>query len=153
MNHEQTISDFLAENVYFPVSVVGLSMYPMLLPGDMLLFVRPTHPIQRNSIVLYCRADHYVVHRLLFVGRRHCIINGDNSVYLERDIRYEDIIAVLSGYWRNNTYFDCNSAEAQRFARRAAFSRPKRLLKGVLRINDRQMQSAECTVFVHKKND
>ena len=82
----------------------GNSMKPMLRNGeDMILLKKPEGRLKRLDVALYYRreTDAYVVHRVVgFEKDGSYIMLGDNNVQREHNIRHEDVVGVVTAFYR-----------------------------------------------------
>ena len=83
----------------------GISMLPMLRQGiDSVLLAPVPEKIKKYDLPLYQRRDgQYVLHRILKVGETFTCI-GDNQYQYEPGVRREQLIAVVTGYYRDEEY-------------------------------------------------
>lgn len=96
----------------------GKSMWPMLRDRHDRFLV---HPLQtapkRYDVVVYLRPStgNMTVHRVVAVPQRDLyVIRGDNCYYTERDVTQADMIGVVCGFYRGQTYIPV-TAPAYRF--------------------------------------
>lgn len=81
----------------------GRSMLPLLREGRDRVILSPVkEPPKPYDIILYQRADEkYVLHRIVAVDRRGSYVcMGDNQLTKEYGVKVENIIAVVSGFYR-----------------------------------------------------
>ncbi len=83
----------------------GNSMLPMLRNGkDMVMLKKSDGKLHLSDVAFYYRreTDSYVIHRVVgFQKDGSYIMLGDNNVQKEYNIRPEDIIAVVTAFYRN----------------------------------------------------
>ena len=93
----------LSQTVRF--SPRGISMLPMLRQGmDSVVLSPLPQTIKKYDIPLYQRDDgQYVLHRVVKVGETYTCI-GDNQFELEPGVRYDQMIAIMSGFYRGDRY-------------------------------------------------
>lgn len=93
-----------------PIS--GISMLPMLEEGkDAVELVAVNKPLEKYDLVLFQRKNgQLVLHRIIAVKKRHCLICGDNSLAVEKVPR-ERILAVASGFFKDGRYVSCYDEE------------------------------------------
>ena len=128
----KNIEQMLLENGLCVTGVTGVSMLPMLRQGeDRVLLVRPTLPLPPDAVALYRRGQDYVLHRVIGYGNGVYILRGDNCA-AEETVPEEQILGVLSGFWRGETYHDCTGAENAAYAARARRTLPLRRMKAAL---------------------
>lgn len=103
---KQRIEDILARDGVYVSPTVGVSMRPMLRQGrDRVILVPPKGRLKRFDVPLYRRGKDYVLHRIIAVRPEDYVVLGDNCVAREY-VRDEQIIGVLTGFYRNRRYVD-----------------------------------------------
>lgn len=99
MNIEEVLEK---EGVYISTTV-GSSMYPMLRNRRDTIIVSPCKSrLNKFDVALYKRDDKYVLHRVIGVSENSYIIRGDNCLYKEYDIKQEQILGILTGFFRGD---------------------------------------------------
>ena len=90
---------FLGETVTFSPS--GESMLPLFRQGRDTVTLSPVKGrVRKNDIVFFRRDDgSFVLHRVVRVGETLEII-GDNQLYRETNIKYEQLIGVVTSFER-----------------------------------------------------
>ena len=89
---------------------VGVSMLPLLREGrDVMIIERPSGRLKRYDVPLYRRGEDYVLHRIIKVKSGGYDIIGDNCVRVERDVKEEQIIGVLTGIIRDGKEYSLDS--------------------------------------------
>lgn len=85
-----------------PLLISGNSMSPFLVHGrDTVYLSRLTGPVKRGDVLLYKRdSGAYILHRVYKVEADSCIMVGDAQTELERGIRTDQVIAVMSSALR-----------------------------------------------------
>ena len=96
----------------------GVSMLPTLKEGRDISVLAPlTREIKRGDVVLYIRrgkSDRLVLHRVIKRrGDGVYLIRGDNT-YQNEQVKKEDILALLEGFFRKSRYFDCEKSKRYR---------------------------------------
>ena len=120
------------EGAYVSV-VVGHSMEPMLKERlDTVMVVPCEKRLKKYDVALYRVGDKRVLHRVVKVLPDSYVMCGDNCVLLEKGIKDEDIIGLLSEAWQGDRKLDLNSPRYRFYCRRrvAAFY-PRKLFKRV----------------------
>ena len=108
----------------------GTSMYPMLRQGrDSVLLSPISRKIRKYDLPLYRRANgQYVLHRVVGVNKKSrtytCI--GDNQFVLERGITREQMIDVVTVFWRDGKMIRTDSRAHRTYCRLWHYSRPIR---------------------------
>ena len=87
-------------------TTVGTSMYPMLRNRRDTVIIEPVNrKLKRYELPLYKRANgQYVLHRILQAKEEGYVIRGDNCWTKEYPVRQEQILGVVTGFYRDNTY-------------------------------------------------
>ena len=87
----------------FVYTNMGYSMLPLLRQKRDIIEIRKKEPgrCKRFDVVLYKRGPKYILHRILKVLPDGYLIAGDHLRVLERDIKDEDILGVMTRVNRN----------------------------------------------------
>lgn len=111
------------------VSIKGTSMLPLLVEAsDTVKLVAPNN-LKASDVVLYERSTgELVLHRIIKIKDNKYIMCGDNQFVLEKNISKEQIIAVMEGYYKKETYIPCTDLKYQKYVKRRIASRPFRHL-------------------------
>lgn len=85
-----------------PLVISGNSMAPFLVHGrDTVYLSKPTGPVKKGDTVLYRRDNGaYVLHRVYKADKDRYTMVGDAQTQLEKDIRRDQIIAVVTSALR-----------------------------------------------------
>lgn len=105
------IGAYIKEQKQILIAPMGRSMLP-LLKGDscQVVLEYPVVPPKKYDVVLYRTAkERLVLHRVIKVHGENYTICGDNTYTYERDIKPEDILGVMRGFYRKDTYISCES--------------------------------------------
>lgn len=88
----------------------GISMLPMLRQGIDSVMLSPVKgKLKKYDLPFYQRRDgHYVLHRIVKAGETYTCI-GDNQFVYEPGVRQEQLIAVVTGYYRDEEYRSVDS--------------------------------------------
>lgn len=107
----------------------GISMLPMLRQGvDSVVLSPLPDKLRKYDIPLYQRDDgSFVLHRIVKTGKTYTCI-GDNQFELEHGVRYDQMIAVVSAFYRGEEYHSVTERKYRRYVRIRHFSRPLRYL-------------------------
>ncbi|MDD4211929.1 MAG: S24/S26 family peptidase [Bacilli bacterium] len=94
----QEIIDQYGGFIYYPV---GTSMLPLIVEGvHSVKLEKINRPIRKYDIVLYHRDnDQYVLHRVVRVHEDFYDMKGDNQFMIEKNIRKDQVIAIMSGLY------------------------------------------------------
>ena len=107
INNKKRIEQCLAERGVYVSTTVGMSMFPMLRNRRDTIIVSPvTGRLKKYDVPLYRRGNDYVLHRIVKVTESGYVICGDNCLYREHGITDEQILGVLSGFYRENHVVD-----------------------------------------------
>ena len=100
----------LKENKVFITYTKGDSMMPMLEEGkDRVVIAPPEFPLKKGDVPVYKKDGHYTMHRIVKLTKKGYIICGDNRVYLEKDIKDEDIVGVLKAFYKGDKLIECTN--------------------------------------------
>ena len=115
---KQTIEEVLLSHGQYVGPTVGVSMLPMLKNRRDTIVVRAkTERLQRLDVALYRRGDAYILHRVLKPIDGGYIIRGDNC-YTDENIPEEDVIGVLTEFFRKGKHFYCTDKKYIKYAER-----------------------------------
>ena len=105
----------------------GISMLPMLRQGIDSVQLSPLpEKLKKYDLPLYQRDNgQYVLHRIVKVGKSYTCI-GDNQFSFEREIRHDQMIALVTSFNRNNREISVNCISYQVYCRFWHYSRPIR---------------------------
>ncbi len=105
-----TIKNELDQNGWVLTKPVGTSMYPMLrYCKDPIIVQKPSRPFKVNDVPVYVRKSDksLVMHRIIAIKNGNYIIRGDNCLCKEYGITDDDIIGILTGFYRGSKFIDC----------------------------------------------
>ena len=102
----------------------GVSMLPMLRQGiDSVVLSPISGRLKKYDLPLYRRDDgKYVLHRIIAVGDTYTCI-GDNQFMEEKGIRQDQIIAVVTAFYRGEKFWDTKDSAYQLYCRGWHYSR------------------------------
>ncbi len=104
-NSSQTTSfeDILNTRGFLVYTNVGFSMMPLLRQRKDVIEIRKKEPgrCKKYDVVLYKRKDRYILHRILKVLPDGYLIAGDHCTFVERDIKDENILGIMTRVMRN----------------------------------------------------
>lgn len=100
------IRETLAAGKTVRFSPRGVSMLPMLRQGTDSVVLSPLpDKLKKYDLPLYQRDDgHFVLHRVVKAGERYTCI-GDNQFDLEHGLRHDQMIAVVTAFYRGNRLY------------------------------------------------
>lgn len=118
MSNKQQIEDVLREEGIFVSTTVGVSMYPMLRNRkDTIIVTSYEGRLKKYDVPLYKRGSNYVLHRIVEVRPDSYVICGDNCVTKEYDITDEQILGVLTGFYRGSKKINMNGLAYKTYVR------------------------------------
>lgn len=110
----------------------GVSMLPMLRPGkDSVLLSAPPEVLKKHDLVLFQRRNGtYALHRIVRAGQTYALV-GDNQTRLEWGIRRDQVIAIVSAYYRGEKEYAVSHAGYRLYCRIwPAVRRIRRYMRG-----------------------
>ena len=121
------IKEQLAEGRNIRFSPRGVSMLPMLRQGiDRVVFSPLPEKLKKYDLPLYQRKDgQFVLHRVVEAGESYTCI-GDNQFVLERGLRHEQMIALVTAFYRGERRHSVNGPGYWLYCRFWHYSRPLR---------------------------
>lgn len=113
-----TIRELLAKGQSVRLYPKGVSMLPMLRQNiDSVLLSPVQGKLKKYDLPLYQRrSGQYVLHRILKVEDTYTCI-GDNQFTYEKGVRQEQLIAVVTGYYRDEEYRSVTSLRYKCYVR------------------------------------
>ena len=113
MNIQNEATDYetlIEKDGVFAQLTKGISMMPLIRQNrDTIIVKKIENPPKENDVLLYKnKIGKYVLHRVIKVLENGYIIRGDNNFFNEYDIKDDDIIGILDGFYRDDKYIDCN---------------------------------------------
>lgn len=121
------MTEVLARGRSVRFSPKGVSMLPMLRQGKDSVILSPApEKLRKYDIPLYRRDDgRYVLHRIIAVGDTYTCM-GDNQFSPESGIRAEQIIGVVTAFYREETQIPVTALRHRLYCRFWHHSRPIR---------------------------
>lgn len=100
---KMSFEDYLNSYGYLLYTSVGFSMLPLLKQKRDIIEIRKKESLRckKYDVVLYKRANRYILHRILKVLPDGYIIAGDNNTFIETDITDESILGVMTKVIKN----------------------------------------------------
>lgn len=101
----------------FVIHPKGVSMWPMIRHGKDSVVINPVSGrLKKYDIPLYKdRLDRYVVHRVIEVNDEGYVICGDGLFEKEYDITDENVIGVVTGFFRKEKYISADDKKYLRY--------------------------------------
>lgn len=99
-----TFDELLEKNGKIVYTNAGFSMLPLLRQYKDIIEItrKESGRCKKYDVVLYKRGSKYILHRILKVlPNGGYLIAGDNTRYIERDIKDENILGVMTRIQRN----------------------------------------------------
>lgn len=105
----------------------GISMLPMLRQDTDTVVLSPLpDKLRKYDLPLYQRDDgKYILHRIVKAGETYTCI-GDNQFELEHGLRHDQMIAVVTAFYRGDKLHSVNELGYQIYCRFWHYSRPIR---------------------------
>lgn len=129
------IEEILAAGGTAEITVTGNSMYPMLKHRRSQVRLAAPGDIRIGDIPLYRRDNGaYILHRIVGMEGEVCTCCGDHQWHMEKGIRTEQILAVVTGFKRENRWVSCENPIYRLYWRLWVGIRPlRRLVFGGIR--------------------
>ena len=113
MTTQNEVTDFeslIERDGVFAQLTKGISMMPLIRQNrDTIIVKKIENAPKENDVLLYKKnSGKYVLHRVIKGLENGYVIRGDNNFFNEYDIKDEDIIGILEGFYRDDKYIDCN---------------------------------------------
>ena len=121
------LREFLDVGKNVKISPQGISMLPMIRQGiDKVVLSPISGELRKYDLPLYQRDNgHFVLHRIVKVGETYTCI-GDNQFELEHGLRHDQMIAVVTAFYRGDKLHSVNELGYQIYCRLWHYSRPIR---------------------------
>ena len=127
MEQNQRIEEVLEAQGMYVSTTVGVSMYPMLRDRRDTVVISPCgERLKKYDVPLYRRGNDYVLHRVIGLSPDGYIIRGDNCLKKE-DVKEEQIVGVLTTFFRGNKEIDMGGFFYRAYARCWCFLFPLRI--------------------------
>lgn len=106
----------------------GISMMPMLHnDGDRVIIKRPDGALKKYDLPLFRRDNgKFILHRVIKKPAKDgtYFICGDNQRIIEKGVRHNQIIGVVTGFYRKGRYISCDSMRYKLYCRLWVNTRP-----------------------------
>ena len=121
------LREFLDVGKNIKISPQGISMLPMIRQGiDKVVLSPISGELRKYDLPLYQRDNgHFVLHRIVKTGETYTCI-GDNQFELEHGLRHDQMIAVVTAFYRGDKLHSVNELGYQIYCRFWHYSRPIR---------------------------
>lgn len=102
---------------------VGISMLPLLRPNRDVVILENNLKPKIYDVVLYRRSNgKYILHRIIDIDNNGYVMCGDNQYIKELGIKQEQILAVMTGFYRDKKYFKSSNRYYQWYVKVWCFS-------------------------------
>ncbi len=122
----------------------GTSMLPMLRQGvDTVVLKKAPEKLKKYDLPLYLRENgQFVLHRVVGVRKDSYVMCGDNQCVREYGIKDENILAIASGFYREDVFVSCDNSKYAKYCIKlvrkqnikSVVVKFKQLVKKILRI-------------------
>ena len=103
------IEEVLKEQGMFINTTTGYSMFPMLRDRKDTIVITPYEGrLKKFDVPLYKVEDRYILHRIIEVLPDSYVIRGDNCEMKEYGITDQDILGVLTSFYRGDKEVNMN---------------------------------------------
>ena len=121
------IQESLAAGKSVSFSPKGISMQPLLYQGRDAVTLSPVNGrLKKHDVALYRRDNGvYVLHRVVSAGETYTFV-GDNQFALERGIRQDQILAIMSSFTRKGKEISVTDPGYRRYCALWSLGRPLR---------------------------
>ena len=131
---EDIINETLLEGKSFKIKPNGVSMLPIIRPGEDSVFIKkPQGRLKKYDIAFYKRdSGQFVLHRVIGVTNDSYIMCGDNQWAKEYNIYDKNIIGVVEKIERDGEIFTCNNKRYMRYVKNRVNTRIIRKCRSIL---------------------
>ena len=134
MNNKRQIEEVLKEEGLFVSTTVGVSMFPMLRNRRDTIIVMPYKGrLKKYDVPIYKRGSDYILHRIIEVRPDSYVICGDNCIQKEYGITDEQILGVLTGFYRGSKKINMDGVGYKLYVRVWHILYPVRKIYGRIR--------------------
>ncbi len=106
IENSHTAEEVIAKEGTLVSTTVGVSMLPLLRNRrDTVILSRPNGRLKKYDVPLYRREDKLILHRIVDVTDSGYVICGDNCESLEYDITDDNIIGVMTSFYRGDKFY------------------------------------------------
>ena len=100
------ISEIISSGGSFRLFPKGTSMLPTIKQGEDSVELAAPKKLKKYDIVLYKRpSGQFVIHRIMKIKNDEVLLCGDNQVALEEGIDANDILAKVTGIYKDEKLF------------------------------------------------
>ncbi|WP_439183715.1 S24/S26 family peptidase [Carboxylicivirga taeanensis] len=105
---QQTLIELLKEGHQVEVPAKGMSMYPLLQPGDKLL-VKPIRP-QVGDIGVFCKNNQLIAHRLIHFSNNTYYFKGDALTRYDSATTAQEVLGTVIARKRGKKQETCHQS-------------------------------------------
>jgi hypothetical protein len=126
---ENKIEEIIARDGIYVSTTVGTSMRPMLRDRRDTVVITPVSGrLKKYDVALYRSGEKYFLHRVVKVLPDSYVICGDNCEQLEHGITDDQIVGVLTEFYRGERHVSVTNPLYRAYARLWCGSFPLRML-------------------------
>jgi hypothetical protein len=116
---DASVAAVLADQGWIVATPVGNSMWPLLKRQRNAVLIRQAAGrLRRHDIALFRRDNgQLVLHRVMEVGYQDYACCGDNQLTWEHGIREDQILGLVEGFYRGESFISCTDPGYQRYVR------------------------------------
>nr|WP_321408336.1 S26 family signal peptidase [uncultured Carboxylicivirga sp.] len=101
------IVDLLKEGKTTEIQAHGISMFPLLLPGDKLK-ISPEGNYTKGDIIVFKGTETLIAHRIITISDTKVMCKGDSLFSADPILSQQDILGKVIGRTRKNSYQSVN---------------------------------------------
>ncbi|MCU4163582.1 S24/S26 family peptidase [Carboxylicivirga caseinilyticus] len=101
------IVDLLKEGKTTEIQAHGISMFPLLLPGDKLK-ISPERTYAKGDIIVFKGKETLIAHRIISISNTKVICKGDSLFSTDPILSEQGILGKVIGRTRKNSYRSVN---------------------------------------------
>lgn len=95
------IEEIISRGGKFSLTVTGKSMFPLFIENRDSVVLEKAYTVRNHDVIFYRRDNgDYVLHRIVKIKNGELYLCGDNQMAVEYPVRYDQIIAKVSGFCR-----------------------------------------------------
>ncbi|TRX63008.1 S24/S26 family peptidase [Carboxylicivirga sp. M1479] len=110
---QETLIQLLREGQTVEVPAHGMSMFPLLLPGDRLL-ISPVKP-QIGQIGVFIGMNKLIAHRLIKIDNKTYFFKGDGVFHSDEPVHSDLVLGVVTQRKRGERISSCNNRKFKIF--------------------------------------
>ena len=127
--------EIIEKNGFYIATPVGTSMLPLLRERiDTVKIVKVDRKLEKGDVILYERPNNvFVLHRIVGIKKNKqeekYILCGDNQTNLEKYVTIDQVIGVMDGYYKEETYISIQNEDYKTYVKRRIRSRIRRKVR------------------------